>query len=160
MKRKMMLSLLVMACVLSAAARAQAPAIELTNSRYRLSDQERDLVERVVMAEARGEPYEGQMAVAQVIYNRIRDHSFPDTIEAVLTWEFAKPYGGKIFNSVKQAVHSVFDMGTQVVSSEILYFMNPTKASIRGAAWIRSNTQLACSIGKHEFYAEVKRRVE
>ncbi len=39
---------------------------------------------RAVNGEARGEPYEGQVAVAAVILNRVRHSSFPNTISGVI----------------------------------------------------------------------------
>lgn len=47
----------------------QEPIIEEPAPRYALTDFERDIVERVVMAEAGGESFEGQMLVAQCILN-------------------------------------------------------------------------------------------
>lgn len=157
MRRRIILTLFVLLCVLSIASSAQAPAINIPNTRYRLTDIERELVERVVMAEARGEGYEGQAAVAQVILNRLKAPDFPDVVKSVVRLEFAKPYKGKVFESVKRAVRDVFDKGVQIISTQILYFMNPAKASKRGAAWIRANGTHVMTIGNHEFYMEAKR---
>ena len=144
-------------CVISLVSLAQAPVVERYNTRYRLTATERELVERIVMAEARGECYEGQMAVAQVILNRLKAPNFPSAVAAVVRSEFAKPYKGKVFECVKRAVHEVFDMGVQIISNEVLYFMNPAKASKHGAAWIRANGTHVMTIGNHEFYMEARR---
>ena len=43
-----------------------------------------DLVARLINGEARGEPYEGQVAVGAIILNRTRDARFPSTIAGVI----------------------------------------------------------------------------
>ena len=120
----------------------------------RLTPQERAWVERVVMAEARGEPWEGQVAVAQVIRDRVRHPGFPDSVIGVLTQcnQFAEPYENTISADVKEAVRYVFDFGSSIFPGTLLYFMNPRKASPKGADWIRSSNVLKVIIGNHEFY--------
>ena len=65
-----------------------------------------DLLERVVAAEARGEPYEGQVAVAAVVLNRYEREGGRLTLTQILTSEnqFASPYEGEVPSSVKNAV--------------------------------------------------------
>lgn len=152
MRNKPSACLIALAITISIAATAAAPDGQYENNRYWLTDAERELVERVVMAEARGETLQGQMAVAQVIYNRLMHDGFPDSVAAVIRSEFAKPYKGKIFESVKLAVKSVFDMGVRVFMNDVCYFMNPITASINGASWIRRNAKMIARIGSHEFY--------
>ena len=74
-----------------------------------ISKQDRELIERVVAAEARGESYEGQAAVAEVIFNRA--YFWDMTVSEVVTakGQFAKAYPGEISDSIKEAVSSVFD---------------------------------------------------
>ena len=68
--------------------------------------EEIDLLERVVAAEARGEEYDGQVAVAAVILNRYKKYEGTRTIEQIIKSpnQFAKPYEGEISDSVKKAV--------------------------------------------------------
>ena len=42
------------------------------------------LLARIISAEARGEPYQGQVAVGAVVLNRVRHPSFPDTLAGVI----------------------------------------------------------------------------
>src|SRR5699024_4807238 len=42
-----------------------------------------NLLSRIIYGEARGEPYEGQVAVGAVVLNRVRSSSFPNTIAGV-----------------------------------------------------------------------------
>ncbi len=51
---------------------------------YEVTDKEKELLAKLVYAEARGEPFEGQVAVAAVVLNRVRSRSFPDTVWDVI----------------------------------------------------------------------------
>ncbi|MEW6233603.1 MAG: cell wall hydrolase, partial [Chloroflexota bacterium] len=51
-------------------------------SRY--TSEELDLLARLVQAEAGGEPYQGQVAVAASVLNRVRDSRYPNTIHGVI----------------------------------------------------------------------------
>ena len=42
------------------------------------------LIARAINGEARGEPYEGQVAVGAVILNRVKDSKFPNTVAGVI----------------------------------------------------------------------------
>lgn len=78
---------------------------------WHLTDEERDLVERVVAAEARGESIEGQMAVAQVIMDRAVTRKQSITKVCTAKNQFAEPYEGEISDKTKDAVFFVFDKG-------------------------------------------------
>ncbi|MBN2909092.1 cell wall hydrolase [Polycladomyces sp. WAk] len=52
--------------------------------RYHLSAQDIRWMERVVYSEARGEPFQGQVAVAAVVLNRLESPHFPDTIRGIV----------------------------------------------------------------------------
>lgn len=90
---------------------------------YNLTDYERDLVERVVMSEIRGGPYQDKLAVAQCIYDRIVNYK--QSVEEVLFKKnaFADPYKGTTYQSVKDAVSEVFDEGRRVTAEPIYYFI-------------------------------------
>lgn len=49
-----------------------------------LSEEDLELLARLVYLESRGEPYEGQVAVAEVVLNRVLSDRFPDTVEEVI----------------------------------------------------------------------------
>ncbi|NMB02012.1 MAG: hypothetical protein GX971_10955, partial [Firmicutes bacterium] len=57
---------------------------EMESWRQSFSESDLDLLARVVRAEAEGEPYDGQVAVAAVILNRVNHPEFPNTIPAVV----------------------------------------------------------------------------
>lgn len=50
----------------------------------RLTDAENDTLAQIIWLEARGEPFEGQQAVAEVVFNRMLSPAFPDTLDEVI----------------------------------------------------------------------------
>ena len=91
--------------------------------RYNLTETERDLVERVVMAESGGESYKGQMLVAQCILNACEiDGIRPAKVIKKYVYAKARPEPS---DSVKRAVSAVFDKGETVTDEPIVYFYAP-----------------------------------
>ena len=78
---------------------------------YIITDEERELIEKVVAAEARGESIECMMAVAQVIRDRCitREQSVTEVLTAPN--QFSAPYDGKVADRIKDAVAFTFDEG-------------------------------------------------
>ena len=116
-----------------------APAAETVEPtepavRYPLTDAERDVVERVVMAEAGGESFEGQMLVAQCILNAAEKRGV-DPSEAVVLYSYTKSRPDPT-QRVKDAVAAVFDRGETVVDEPILYFYNPALVTRRRAPFL------------------------
>lgn len=117
---------------------------------YPLTDYERDLVERVVMAEAGGEPYQGQMAVAQCILNASQlRRMLPAQVVEVLKYTKARP---EPTESVKRAVSAVFDDGATVFDREVIYFYAP---ALTRSTWHESQIHVA-TIGCHKFFKEAR----
>ncbi len=87
-----------------------------------LSADERDLVERVVAAESRGEDLQGQMAVANVILDRAElwDMTPAEVVQA--PGQFADLYQGEISDSIHLAVANVFDGGVRVFQEPVTHF--------------------------------------
>ena len=81
---------------------------------FPLTDEERELVERVVAAEARGEKIEAQMAVAQTILNRAETRGQTVTEVCTASYQFASPYQGEVSEKTQDAVRFVFDDGAKV----------------------------------------------
>ena len=111
------------------------------------------LLEKLVTAEARGEGYEGMLAVANVVINRVESDSFPSSIEGVITQQnqFCPVRTGSIHSTTptdeaRQAVKDALK-GHRVVE-DALYFYNPSVVS-RGH-WIRSR-ETVTEIGNHRF---------
>lgn len=85
----------------------------------------RELLARVVYAESNTEPIEGQIAVAQVVLNRVRSESFPDTVSEVIYQErqfSTAPILSRVTPNETnyEAVDAAFE--TEVVPYDVLYF--------------------------------------
>ena len=110
-----------------------------------------NLLARVVYGEARGEPYTGQVAVAAVVLNRVRNSSFPNTISGVVyqSGAFTAVSDGQInltpnttaYNAARDALNGWDPSGGAI------YYFNPNTAT---NAWIWSRPHIV-TIGKHRF---------
>jgi N-acetylmuramoyl-L-alanine amidase len=116
-----------------------------------ISNEEKNLLARLVHAEAKGEPYAGKVAVAEVVLNRVEHSQFPDTVEEVIYEKNAfEPVQN---NSIKEpadpaSVNAVQDaLSNQKNDNEALYFYNPETAT---SDWIRSR-EVIKTIGNHSF---------
>lgn len=130
-----------------------APAAETVEPtepavRYPLTDAERDVVERVVMAEAGGESFEGQMLVAQCILNAAEKRGVAPS-EAVVLYSYTKSRPDPT-QRVKDAVAAVFDRGETVVDEPILYFYNPALVT----SDFHESQIFVIEEGGHRFFAE------
>ena len=109
------------------------------------------LLAKLVYAEARGETYKGQVAVAAVVLNRVRSSSFPNTISGVIyqTNAFSCVNNGSINNTPDSScIRAARDaMNGWDPSGGCLYYYNPKTASDN---WIRSRT-VKTVIGNHSF---------
>lgn len=115
------------------------------------SSSDLNLIARAVYGEARGEPYTGQVAVAAVILNRVRDSRFPKTVAGVVyqAGAFDVVADGQInltpndtaYKAVRDAVNG-WDP-----TYGCLYYYNPRTATNK---WIRS-LPISTTIGSHVF---------
>ncbi len=109
------------------------------------------LLARCVYAEARGEPYTGQVAVAAVILNRVRSSSFPNTISGVIyqSGAFTCVADGQInLTPNETATKAVRDaMSGWDPTNGCLYYYNPATATSK---WIWSR-EVHLTIGRHSF---------
>lgn len=115
-----------------------------------LTAAEREMIERVVAAEARGESFEGQAAVAEVIYNRCMNRG--QSVEQVI-WadkQFAYPYGGEISQDTKEAVAAVFDYELLNLDGAEYFHADYVLPS-----WAEDMEEV-CRIGNHIFYKGVQ----
>ena len=120
-----------------------------SSSGYSSSDEY--LLAKCVYAEARGEPYVGQVAVAAVVLNRVKSASFPNTIAGVIyqPWAFTAVNDGQINLSPNAtAIKAAKDaLNGWDPTNGCLYYYNPSTATSK---WIWSRTVML-SIGKHNF---------
>ena len=110
-----------------------------------------DLLARLISAEARGEPYEGQVAVGAVVLNRVQHPSFPSSVAEVIyqpgafscldDGQFDEPVAESAYRAARDAVNG-WDP-----SYGAIYYFNPSTATSK---WIWSRP-LIVNIGKHRF---------
>lgn len=62
----------------------EKPYVEPRYPEFNLTEEEINLLARMVWVEAQGEPFEGQQAVAEVVLNRLAADNFPDTLKGVI----------------------------------------------------------------------------
>lgn len=116
------------------------------------SADEIDLLARLVRAEAEDEPYQGKIAVACVVLNRVESPAFPNTIKKVIYQkrQFQPVSNGQINKAADEdsikAVHEALNEKRQKAAGS-LFFYNPAIATSR---WLdtRSTTLV---IGNHVF---------
>ena len=109
------------------------------------------LLAKVISAEARGEPYDGQVAVGAVILNRIAHPSFPNTWAGVVyepgaftcmvDGQIDQPIASSAYQAARDALNGADPSGGAI------YYFNPVTAT---SAWIWSRPLLTV-IGKHRF---------
>jgi N-acetylmuramoyl-L-alanine amidase len=120
-----------------------------------ISEADKELMARLVRAEAVGEPYAGKVAVATVILNRVASPDFPNTIKEVIYqisnghYAFSPVQNGQINQPAdaasKQAVNEALAFQGQGNGS--LFFYNPKTST---NTWITSR-QVTLTIGNHKF---------
>ena len=116
-----------------------------------ITNEELLLLSKLVTGEARGESYEGQLAVAAVVINRVKDPRFPDTIKDVI-------YQKNAFSVVKdgsinmQPTESAYTAAQEALygsdpTNRAIYFWNPDIATCK---WIKTLNPYM-RIGNHVF---------
>ena len=115
------------------------------------NDKDVELVARLINGEARGEPYEGQVAVGAVILNRTRDARFPSSIAGVIyqPGAFTAIVDGQINAAIQESsTRAARDAlnGWDPSGGAVFYF-NPETSTNK---WIWSRTLIKI-IGKHRF---------
>ncbi|MFB9329982.1 cell wall hydrolase [Paenibacillus aurantiacus] len=116
------------------------------------TEEDLTLLAKITMVEAGYESYEGQLAVANVIMNRVNNPAFPDTIKGVIyagkqfppahngLLDKSKPHASA-YRAAKDALN-----GKNVVGKAV-YFFNPDRA--KGSYW--SSMNVVATIGNHSF---------
>lgn len=110
-----------------------------------------NLLARAIYGEARGEPYEGMVAVAAVILNRVRSSNFPSSVAGVIyqPGAFTAVDDGQINLEPNQTAYRAAQdaLNGWDPSGGALYYFNPNTATNK---WIWSRP-LTVVIGKHRF---------
>ena len=129
--------------------------LEAENISYAASSGTSDiqLMARAINGEARGEPYEGQVAVGAVILNRVKDSKFPNSISGVIYQPraFTAVSDGQINQPIKEE-STVYKAAQDAKNGwdptgGCIYYFNPQTATNK---WIWSRPHVK-TIGKHRF---------
>ncbi len=112
---------------------------------------------KIIHAEAQGEPFDGKLAVGNVILNRVGSDEFPDTVYDVI---FDDEHGVQFTPTVNGAIHkepnedsilaAKLCLDGAVLDETMLYFLNERIAS---SLWIPQNRDFVMAIGEHKFYS-------
>ena len=112
---------------------------------------------RIIYSEAGIEPFTGQIAVGNVVLNRVRSAQFPDTIYEVI---FDRAYGVQFTPTANGTIYCVPDeeaiiaaklcLEGYTLSEGILYFLNPALSS---NFWVPNNRDYVMTIAGHDFYS-------
>jgi N-acetylmuramoyl-L-alanine amidase len=120
-----------------------------------ITEEEKELLAKLVHAEAEGEPYEGKVAVATVVLNRVDSNEFPDSIKDVVYevasghYAFSPVQNGEINNEPSEESRNAVDeaLAFRGQGKGSLFFYNPDTSS---SSWITS-TDTTLTIGNHVF---------
>lgn len=136
------------------AAEAKAAAQKYSVS---ISEEDKYVLQRIVEAEATGQEVKGKMMVANVILNRVKSKTFPNTVAGVVfqKGQFSpisdgRYYSVNITSTTKEAVERV--LKGEDNSQGALYFMARKYATKNNARWFDNNLTWVTSYGGHEFY--------
>lgn len=112
-----------------------------------LSEEEKELLAKIVWIEAAGEPVEGQQAVVEVVFNRMRSGQYPDTLYEVLAQEHPQqfcsfPYRDLAIPTEKEyrSIEQVLNGETDRLSESCIYFST-----------FPLTDEIECKIGGHYF---------
>ena len=94
-----------------------------------LSPDEMELLARIVWLESQGEPVEGQQAVVEVVFNRMRSEVYPDTLYEVLSQKnpvqfcsFKNRDRAKPTQKEYDSIQQVLDGKTRILRDDTMYF--------------------------------------
>ncbi|RDU23160.1 hypothetical protein DWV06_11445 [Anaerosacchariphilus polymeriproducens] len=133
-----------------------------TNNAIQLPNNDYDVLVRIVEAEATGEDMKGKILVANVILNRVKHESFPNTVTDVVfetcggSPQFSPTADGR-FDSVrisegsKEAVNRA--LAGEDFSNGALYFSARSHADPNNMSWFDTHLKWLFKYGGHEFYA-------
>ncbi|MCL1936012.1 MAG: cell wall hydrolase [Defluviitaleaceae bacterium] len=120
------------------------------------SEQDLLWLSRIIYAEARGENFEGMLAVGNVVINRKNHASYPNTIRDVIFdrrngVQFSPTINGSINNNpcIRSFIAAVEALEGRRNASEALFFINPR---ISRSSWVANNRNYAFTVQNHAFF--------
>ncbi|NLY88129.1 MAG: hypothetical protein GX085_00665 [Firmicutes bacterium] len=134
-----------------AAEQASGPRRAPTQNNRGYNNEDLALLARVIFAEARGEPLEGQVAVGAVLLNRVRNPNFPNNLWSNIfrRGEFCTVRDGQIWLEPDAKAYRAAQLALDGwdPTNGALYFYNPARTTSR---WIWSRP-VTTRIGRHIF---------
>lgn len=129
--------------------------------KIQLSSSEKNILMRIVEAEATGEDIKGKMLVANVVMNRVNSGRFPDSVEEVVfqqngsVYQFSPIKDGRYYEvsiskETKKAVNRVLKGEDE--SKGALFFMSRSRAKASSVTWFDRSLTKVFKYGTHEFY--------
>lgn len=121
-----------------------APAEEPRYPDLSLTDEDEELLAKLIWAEAQSEPFEGQQAIAEVVLNRVAADNFPDNVQDVLYAEgqfkaIPQIYAAKPTHVQYEAIRRA-RYGPHVVPEDVVFFGT---GAVNSSVW--------GTIGNHTF---------
>ena len=111
---------------------------------------------RIISAESRGEPLLGQIAVGNVVLNRVADEEFPDTVKEVIfdtkyAVQFEPVENGTVYQepTASAVLAAKISLEGADVIGPALYFYAPKLSPVN---WINQNRPFLMTIGCHDFH--------
>lgn len=133
-----------------------APVTVTGKSRRSYTDEDFHWLSRVIYAESGNEGLKGQIAVGNVVLNRVASRQFPNTIRDVVfdtkdAVQFTPTENGTIYNtpSAKSALAARLTLAGADAVKDCMYFFCP---ALSQGTWIRQNCRYYTTIGCHRFY--------
>ena len=126
----------------------ETKVVKFSQGKRELTDDERTLAEQIVACEAGADSLDGQMAVAQCLY----DSAVLDglTIQQVFKkYGYSSLYNRKVTAENELAVSMVFDYGAKISDKPIQWFVTPAAAP---GSWHERGATFAGQFGAHRFY--------
>jgi LysM repeat protein len=125
--------------------------------KYEISQSDLELFARLVSAESSGESFEGQVAVAATILNRLTDERYPNSIAEIVYqvvngyYQYSPVLDGRINGTATASAYQAVQQALSGwdPSQGATGFYNPAKTS---SAWVRTQTVTA-TIGNHVFFS-------
>ena len=122
--------------------------VNFSQGKRELTNDERALAEQIVACEAGADSLEGQMAVAQCLYDSAVLEGL--TIQQVFKkYGYSSLYNRKVTAENELAVSMVFDYGAKISNKPIQWFVTPAAAS---GSWHERGATFAGQFGAHRFY--------
>lgn len=128
----------------------------ITHAKYFYRSDEVFWLARIIHAESSGEPLLGQIAVGDVVLNRVKSPLYPNTIYGVIfdrKWgvQFSPILNGTIYNtpSYLSTLAAKICLEGYEVTGGALFFLEPRLSS---SSWIPNSREYIFTVGRHDFY--------